>query len=202
MPNRYGGRENLDAIDFLRELNNITHQHFPGTVMIAEESTAFPAVSRPTWVGGLGFTFKWNMGWMNDILTYVSKDPLFRRWEHRHLTFSMLYAYNENFVLPFSHDEVVHGKGSLMTRVPGDAWQKAATLRTLFAFMFVHPGKKLLFMGSELGQWHEWNHDDSLDWSLLESAAARGPPEVRGRSESPLPDGAGAASARLRRRRL
>ena len=167
VPNRYGGRENLDAIDFLRELNNITHQHFPGTVMIAEESTAFPAVSRPTWVGGLGFTFKWNMGWMNDILTYVSKDPLFRRWEHRHLTFSMLYAYNENFVLPFSHDEVVHGKGSLMTRVPGDAWQKAATLRMLFAFMFVHPGKKLLFMGSELGQWHEWNHDDSLDWSLL-----------------------------------
>ena len=167
VPNRYGGRENLDAIDFVRELNNITHQHFPGTVMIAEESTAFPAVSRPTWVGGLGFTFKWNMGWMNDILTYVGKDPLYRRWEHRHLTFSMLYAYNENFVLPLSHDEVVHGKGSLMTRVPGDAWQKAATLRTLFSFMFVHPGKKLLFMGSELGQWHEWNHDDSLDWSLL-----------------------------------
>jgi 1,4-alpha-glucan branching enzyme len=168
VPNRYGGRENLDAIDFLRELNNITHQHFPGTVMIAEESTAFPAVSRPTWVGGLGFTFKWNMGWMNDILTYIGKDPLFRRWEHRHLTFSMLYAFNENFVLPFSHDEVVHGKGSLMTRVPGDAWQKAATLRTLFAFMFVHPGKKLLFMGSELGQWREWDHDDSLDWSLLD----------------------------------
>ena len=167
VPNRYGGRENLDAIDFVRELNNITHQHFPGTVMIAEESTAFPAVSRPTWVGGLGFTFKWNMGWMNDILTYVGKDPLYRRWEHRHLTFSMLYAYNENFVLPLSHDEVVHGKGSLMMRVPGDAWQKAATLRTLFSFMFVHPGKKLLFMGSELGQWHEWNHDDSLDWSLL-----------------------------------
>ena len=167
VPNRYGGRENLDAIDFLRELNNITHQHFPGTVMIAEESTAFPAVSRPTWVGGLGFTFKWNMGWMNDILTYVSKDPLFRRWEHQHLTFSMLYAYNENFVLPFSHDEVVHGKGSLMKRVPGDAWQKAATLRTLFAYMFVHPGKKLLFMGSEFGQWREWNHDDSLDWSLF-----------------------------------
>ena len=167
VPNRYGGRENLDAIDFVRELNNITHQHFPGTVMIAEESTAFPAVSRPTWVGGLGFTFKWNMGWMNDILTYVGKDPLYRRWEHRHLTFSMLYAYNENFVLPLSHDEVVHGKGSLMARVPGDAWQKAATLRTLFSFMFVHPGKKLLFMGSELGQWHEWNHDDSLDWSLL-----------------------------------
>src|SRR6185503_11279855 len=168
VPNQYGGRENLEAIDFLRELNNITHQHFPGTVMIAEESTAFPAVSRPTWVGGLGFTYKWNMGWMNDILTYVGKDPVFRRWEHQHLTFSMLYAFNENFVLPFSHDEVVHGKGSLMQRAPGDAWQKAATLRALYAYMYVHPGKKLLFMGSELGQWREWNHDDSLDWSLLE----------------------------------
>jgi len=166
VPNQYGGRENLDAIDFLRELNNITHQHFPGTVMIAEESTAFPAVSRPTWVGGLGFTFKWNMGWMNDILTYAGKDPLFRRWEHQHLTFSMLYAFNENFVLPFSHDEVVHGKGSLMERAPGDHWQKVATLRALFAYMYVHPGKKLLFMGSEFGQWREWDHDGSLEWSL------------------------------------
>jgi 1,4-alpha-glucan branching enzyme len=166
VPNQYGGRENLDAIDFLRELNNITHQHFPGTVMIAEESTAFPAVSRPTWVGGLGFTFKWNMGWMHDILTYAGKDPIFRRWEHQHLTFSMLYAFNENFVLPFSHDEVVHGKGSLMERAPGDHWQKVATLRTLFAYMYVHPGKKLLFMGGEFGQWQEWNHDGSLDWSL------------------------------------
>ena len=147
MPNEYGGRENLDAIDFLRELNTVTHGHHPGTAIIAEESTAFPAVSRPTWVGGLGFTFKWNMGWMHDILTYVQKDPVYRRWEHQHLTFSMLYAFNENFILPFSHDEVVHGKGSMMDKVPGDVWQKAATLRALYTFMFAHPGKKLLFMG-------------------------------------------------------
>jgi len=164
LPNRFGGRENLEAIDFLRELNALTHEHFPGTVTMAEESTAFPAVSRPTWVGGLGFTFKWNMGWMHDILTYVSKDPVFRRWEHQHLTFSMLYAFNENFILPFSHDEVVHGKGSLMTKAPGDTWQKAATLRVLYAYMYAHPGKKLLFMGSEIGQWQEWNHDGSVDW--------------------------------------
>ena len=167
VPNQYGGRENLDAIDFLRELNALAHGHHPGTMMIAEESTAFPAVSRPTWVGGLGFTFKWNMGWMHDILTYIGKDPVFRRWEHQHLTFSMLYAYNENFVLPFSHDEVVHGKGSMMAKVPGDAWQKAATLRVLYTFMYAHPGKKLLFMGAEIGEWREWNHDDSLDWELV-----------------------------------
>ncbi len=166
LPNQYGGRENLEAIDFLRELNALTHAHHPGTVMIAEESTAFPAVSRPTWVGGLGFTFKWNMGWMHDILTYIEKDPVYRRWEHQHLTFSMLYAYNENFVLPFSHDEVVHGKGSMMQKVPGDPWQKAATLRALYTFMYAHPGKKLLFMGCELGEWREWRHDDSLDWDL------------------------------------
>jgi 1,4-alpha-glucan branching enzyme len=168
LPNRYGGRENLEAIEFLRELNSLTHAHEPGTVMIAEESTAFPAVSRPTWVGGLGFTFKWNMGWMHDILTYIGKDPIFRRWEHRHLTFSMLYAWNENFVLPFSHDEVVHGKGSMMNKPPGDDWQKAATLRVLYSFMYAHPGKKLLFMGCEFGQWREWNHDQSLDWHLVE----------------------------------
>jgi 1,4-alpha-glucan branching enzyme len=168
VPNKHGGRENLEAIDFLRELNTLTHQHAPGTVMIAEESTAFPAVSRPTWVGGLGFTYKWNMGWMHDILTYVSKDPVYRRWEHRHLTFSMLYAWNENFILPFSHDEVVHGKGSMVGKIPGDAWQKLATLRTLYGFMYAHPGKKLLFMGGEFGQWHEWNHDASLDWHLLD----------------------------------
>jgi 1,4-alpha-glucan branching enzyme len=135
VPNRHGGRENLDAIDFLRELNTLTHGHAPGSVMIAEESTAFPAVSRPTWVGGLGFTFKWNMGWMHDILTYAEKDPIYRRWEHQHLTFSMLYAWNENFILPFSHDEVVHGKGSMIGKMPGDAWQKAANLRTLYAYM-------------------------------------------------------------------
>jgi 1,4-alpha-glucan branching enzyme len=168
VPNTYGGRENLEAIDFLRELNALTHSHHPGSVMIAEESTAFPAVSRPTWVGGLGFTFKWNMGWMHDLLTYIGKDPVFRRWEHQHLTFSMLYAYNENFVLPFSHDEVVHGKGAMLAKIPGDIWQKAATVRALYAFMYAHPGKKLLFMGGELGEWREWSHDDSLDWDLLQ----------------------------------
>jgi 1,4-alpha-glucan branching enzyme len=169
VPNQYGGRENLEAIDFLRDLNTLTHEHHPGTSVIAEESTAFPAVSRPTWVGGLGFTYKWNMGWMHDILTYVGKDPLFRRWEHQHLTFSMLYAWNENFFLPFSHDEVVHGKGSLIAKIPGDEWQKASTLRALFMFMYAHPGKKLMFMGLEFGQWHEWSHERSLDWHLLDS---------------------------------
>jgi 1,4-alpha-glucan branching enzyme len=167
VPNVHGGRENLEAIDFLRELNTVTHGHHPGTAMIAEESTAFPAVSRPTWVGGLGFTFKWNMGWMHDILTYVQKDPIYRRWEHQHLTFSMLYAYNENFILPFSHDEVVHGKRSMLDKAPGDVWQKAATIRALYTFMYAHPGKKLLFMGQEFGQWHEWRHNVSLDWHLL-----------------------------------
>ncbi len=168
VPNKHGGRENLEAIDFLRELNTTTHGQFPGTMTIAEESTAFPAVSRPTWVGGLGFTFKWNMGWMHDILTYIGKDPVYRRWEHQHLTFSMLYAFNENFVLPFSHDEVVHGKRALLSKIPGDDWQRAATLRVLYAFMCVHPGKKLMFMGDEFGQTREWHHDDSLDWSALD----------------------------------
>ncbi len=168
IPNRYGGRENLEAIDFLRELNAVTHSHQPGTMTIAEESTAFPAVSRPTWVGGLGFTFKWNMGWMHDILVYISKDPIHRRWEHQHLTFSMLYAYQENFVLPFSHDEVVHGKRAMLDKPPGDTWQRAATLRTLYTFMYAHPGKKLMFMGCEFGQWREWSEASSLDWHLLE----------------------------------
>jgi 1,4-alpha-glucan branching enzyme len=168
VPNQYGGRENLEAIDFLREMNALTHTHQPGTATIAEESTAFPAVSRPTWLGGLGFTYKWNMGWMHDILAYVAKDPVYRRWEHQHLTFSMLYAFNENFVLPFSHDEVVHGKGSMMGKAPGDPWQRAATLRVLYAYMYAHPGKKLLFMGSEFGQWREWSHESSLDWHLLD----------------------------------
>ena len=169
VPNKYGGRENLDAIDFLRQLNTVTHAEAPGSIMVAEESTAFPAVSRPTYVGGLGFTYKWNMGWMNDILEYVQKDPIYRRFEHRHLTFSLLYAFTENFILPFSHDEVVHGKGPMFDKIPGDMWQKAATLRALYGFMYAHPGKKLLFMGGEFGQTREWSHDRSLDWHLLET---------------------------------
>jgi len=180
VPNQFGGRENLEAIDFLRELNTLTHQEHPGTVIIAEESTAFPAVSRPTWVGGLGFTYKWNMGWMHDILTYAGKDPLFRRWEHQHLTFSMLYAWNENFVLPLSHDEVVHGKGSLLNKMPGDRWQKFANLRLLFAAQSTTPGKKLVFMGGELGQWREWSHDSELDWGLLDDPSHRGLSKVVG----------------------
>jgi 1,4-alpha-glucan branching enzyme len=168
VPNQFGGRENLDAIQFLQQLNTLSHGNYPGTITSAEESTAFPAVSRPVHLGGLGFTYKWNMGWMHDILEYACKDPVHRRWSHTLLTFSMLYAYTENFVLPFSHDEVVHGKGSLLDKIPGDVWQKHATLRTLFGLMYGHPGKKLLFMGSELGQWREWSHDHSLDWHLLD----------------------------------
>jgi 1,4-alpha-glucan branching enzyme len=168
VPNRFGGRENLEAIEFLRQLNTVTHSEAPGSIMVAEESTAFPAVSRPTYVGGLGFTYKWNMGWMNDILEYVQKDPIHRRWEHRHVTFSLLYAFTENFILPFSHDEVVHGKRSMLDKIPGDVWQKAATLRALYGFMYAHPGKKLTFMGAEFGQWREWNYDSGLDWYLLE----------------------------------
>jgi 1,4-alpha-glucan branching enzyme len=168
IPNRHGGRENLEAIEFLRELNALTHGQHPGSITVAEESTAFPSVSRPTYLGGLGFTYKWNMGWMNDILEYVRQDPIYRRYHHRHLTFSLLYAFSENFILPFSHDEVVHGKGSMFGKIPGDDWQKAATLRALYGFMYSHPGKKLLFMGGEFGQGREWNYDASLDWHLLE----------------------------------
>ncbi len=167
VPNRHGGRENLEAIEFIRELNALTHSQHPGSITIAEESTAFPSVSRPTYLGGLGFTYKWNMGWMNDILEYVRQDPIHRRYHHRHLTFSLLYAFTENFILPFSHDEVVHGKGSMFGKIPGDDWQKAATLRALYGFMYSHPGKKLLFMGGEFGQGREWNYDASLDWHLL-----------------------------------
>ncbi|MGE4055110.1 MAG: 1,4-alpha-glucan branching protein GlgB, partial [Vicinamibacterales bacterium] len=174
IPNQFGGRENLEAVKFLQRMNGLTHGEHVGTVTLAEESTAWPGVSRPTYVGGLGFTYKWNMGWMHDTLVYASKDPVFRRWEHDLLTFSLLYAFTENFVLPFSHDEVVHGKGSLLDKMPGDAWQKRAALRLLYGFMYAHPGKKLLFMGSEFGQWREWNHDRSLDWHLLDDAAHRG----------------------------
>jgi 1,4-alpha-glucan branching enzyme len=168
LPNRFGGRENIEAVEFIRHLNEVVHVEHPGVMMIAEESTAWPAVSRPVYLGGLGFTYKWNMGWMHDILTYASKNPVFRRWEHNHLTFSMLYAYNENFILPFSHDEVVHGKGSLIGKMPGDEWQKAANLRTLFAYMYAHPGKKLLFMGNELALWQEWNNDEGLPWAFAD----------------------------------
>jgi 1,4-alpha-glucan branching enzyme len=167
IPNQYGGRENLDAIAFLQELNRLTHGQHPGSITAAEESTAWGGVSRPVHLGGLGFTYKWNMGWMHDMLKYVSENPVHRRWHHNEITFSMLYAFSENFILPFSHDEVVHGKRSLLDRIPGDVWQKHATLRTLYGYMYGHPGKKLLFMGDEFGQWHEWNHDRSLDWHLL-----------------------------------
>jgi 1,4-alpha-glucan branching enzyme len=167
VPNRFGGRENLDAIDFLRQLNSLTHGSHPGSITVAEESTAFPSVSRPTYLGGLGFTYKWNMGWMNDTLEYMTHDPIYRRYRHNLLTFSLLYAFTENFILPFSHDEVVHGKRSMFGKIPGDDWQKAATLRSLFGYMYSHPGKKLMFMGSEFGQGREWDHDESLDWHLL-----------------------------------
>jgi 1,4-alpha-glucan branching enzyme len=169
VPNRYGGRENLEALEFLRQMNMLTHAEQPGSITVAEESTAFPSVSRPAYLGGLGFTYKWNMGWMNDILEYMKKDPVYRRWDHTHLTFSLLYAFTENFILPFSHDEVVHGKGSMFGKIPGDEWQKAATLRALYGFMYAHPGKKLMFMGCEFGQRREWNYDESIDWHVLEN---------------------------------
>jgi 1,4-alpha-glucan branching enzyme len=168
IPNKYGGRENLEALDFLRELNIITHEEQPGILMIAEESTSWPQVSRPTWTGGLGFDMKWNMGWMNDTLEYMSEDPLYRSYHQGKLTFSMLYAFTENFMLPFSHDEVVHGKQSMPNKMPGDEWQRFANLRALYAYMFCHPGKKLLFMGTEFGQGREWDSTQILDWYVLD----------------------------------
>ncbi len=168
VPNEFGGRENLDAIAFLRRLNKEAYAAFPGIQMIAEESTAWPMVSRPVEMGGLGFGLKWDMGWMHDTLLYMSRDPIFRRYHHNELTFRMIYAFSENFVLPLSHDEVVHGKGSLIAKMPGDDWQKAANLRLLLGYMYAQPGKKLLFMGGEFGQWREWDHDSSLDWHLLD----------------------------------
>jgi 1,4-alpha-glucan branching enzyme len=174
IPNQYGGRENLEAVSFLQQLNTVTHGQAPGTVTVAEESTSWPAVSRPTYVGGLGFSYKWNMGWMHDMLEYMQQDPVHRRWHHGKITFSMLYAFTENFVLPFSHDEVVHGKRSMLDKMPGDRWQKHATLRALYGYMFAHPGKKLMFMGAEIGQWREWTVDESLDWHLLDDPLHQG----------------------------
>ncbi|MFO1272122.1 MAG: 1,4-alpha-glucan branching protein GlgB [Rubrivivax sp.] len=174
IPNRFGGRENLEAISFLRLLNEAVYRDHPGTQTIAEESTAWPMVSRPTWLGGLGFGMKWNMGWMHDTLKYFHEDPVHRRWHHGTLTFSLVYAFNENFMLPLSHDEVVHGKGSLLAKMPGDDWQQRAHLRLLLGHMWAHPGKKLLFMGGEFGQRREWSHERELDWPLLSDPAHAG----------------------------
>ncbi len=168
VPNIHGGNENIEAIEFFRELNTVTHAEHPGTMVIAEESTSWPQVTRPTDIGGLGFSMKWNMGWMHDTLNYLSKDPVHRHYHHSQLTFGLLYLFTENFVLPFSHDEVVHGKSSMLNKMPGDEWQKFANLRLLYTYMFTYPGKKLLFMGCEIAQSLEWNHDKQLDWNLLE----------------------------------
>ncbi len=168
VPNRYGGRENLEAIDFLKQFNRVIYERYPDVQTFAEESTAWPMVTRPTYTGGLGFGIKWNMGWMHDVLHYITRDPIHRKYHHNELTFSMIYAFTENFMLSLSHDEVVHGKGSLLGKMPGDDWQKFANLRLLLGYLFTHPGKKLLFMGGEFGQWSEWNHEDSLEWHLLE----------------------------------
>jgi 1,4-alpha-glucan branching enzyme len=174
IPNRYGGRENLEAIDLIRYVNRVVHEEFPGGLTIAEESTAWPRVSGSVESGGLGFDFKWNMGWMHDTLQYMEREPIYRRYHQNELTFSLMYAFTEKFVLPFSHDEVVHGKGSLLNKMPGDTWQKFANLRLLYGYMWGHPGKKLLFMGSEFGQWAEWNYGASLDWHLLDLPGPEG----------------------------
>ncbi len=167
VPNKYGGRENLEAIEFLKEVNETAYREVPGIMTIAEESTAWPKVSAPTYLGGLGFGFKWNMGWMHDTLQYMSHEPVHRKYHMNELTFSLVYAFDENFMLPLSHDEVVHGKGSIIAKMPGDDWQKFANVRLLYTYMFAHPGKKLLFMGNEFAQWREWNHDISLDWDIV-----------------------------------
>lgn len=174
VPNRHGGRENLEAIDFLRHLNDVVAQEAPGALVIAEESTAWPGVSQPTQQGGLGFNYKWNMGWMHDTLHYIQNDPIHRAHHHNEMSFGLIYAYSEHFILPISHDEVVHGKHSLIDKMPGDRWQKFANLRAYLAFMWCHPGKKLLFMGCEFGQWREWNHDAELDWYLLQYPEHKG----------------------------
>jgi 1,4-alpha-glucan branching enzyme len=172
--NKFGGRENLEAIEFLKQLNALIETECPGVPVFAEESTSWPGVTRAVHLGGLGFTYKWNMGWMHDMLDYTAQDPIHRKWHHNKITFSLIYAYSERFVLPFSHDEVVHGKRSLLDKMPGEVWQRHATLRALYGYMFVHPGKKLLFMGGEIGQWREWNHDRGLDWPVLADARHAG----------------------------
>jgi 1,4-alpha-glucan branching enzyme len=173
IPNEFGGRENLEAVAFLKRFNEVVHLEYPDTLTFAEESTAWSQVSRPTYLGGLGFDLKWNMGWMHDMLEYMQKSPVHRRYHHNNLTFSLLYAFTENFVLPFSHDEVVHGKGALLSKMPGDYWQKFANLRALYGYVYAHPGKKLLFMGGEIGQWDEWNHEGEVDWILLDHDSHR-----------------------------
>lgn len=174
IPNKYGGNENLEAIDFLKRLNESVYRDFPDVQTIAEESTSWPMVSRPVYLGGLGFGMKWNMGWMHDTLDYFAVDPVYRKYHHEELTFSIWYAFSENFMLSLSHDEVVYGKGSFISRMPGDDWQKAANLRLLYGYMYAHPGKKLLFMGGEFGQWNEWYHESALDWELLERPLHQG----------------------------
>ena len=174
IPNIYGGQENLEAVAFFKKLNELVYSRFPNAMTAAEESTSWAGVSRPTFNGGLGFGFKWNMGWMHDTLQYMAKDPVYRKYDHNHLTFSLIYAWTENFILPLSHDEVVHGKGSLIAKMPGDDWQKFANLRAYYGFMFGHPGKKLLFMGCEFAQREEWDHETSLDWHLLDEAPHQG----------------------------
>jgi 1,4-alpha-glucan branching enzyme len=180
-PNEYGGRENLDAVEFLKEMNAVSYREAPGITTIAEESTAWPGVSRPVHLGGLGFGFKWNMGWMHDTLAYLKHEPIFRRYHHHQMTFSLMYAYSENFVLPLSHDEVVHGKGSLLGKMPGDEWQRFANLRALFAFMWAHPGKQVLFMGGEFGQGSEWSEERGLDWWILDQPVHQGLLKLVGR---------------------
>ncbi len=170
VPNKFGGNENLEAVAFLRRLNELTFAEYPGTTTLAEESTSWPSVSRPTYLGGLGFGYKWNMGWMHDTLRYIQNEPVHRKYHQNDLTFGLLYAFSENFMLPLSHDEVVHGKHSLIGRMPGDEWQRFANLRAYFGFMWAHPGKKLLFMGGEFGQEREWAYQQSLDWHLLEQS--------------------------------
>ena len=202
VPNVHGGNEDLDAIAFLKQLNEVAHGREPGLLMAAEESTAWPGVSRPVYLGGLGFGLKWNMGWMHDTLAYFQRDPVYRRHHHHQLTFSLVYAFSENFVLPLSHDEVVHGKGSLLAKMPGDPWQQRANLRALYAYMWAHPGKKLLFMGGELGQESEWRSERLARLAPARAAGALRHPVARPRPEPALPRRARPVGGRLRADRL